>query len=158
MNLARLLNDLIDEISIVYPGRSIKIEAESETRGRWDSARLSQALGNLIGNAVQHGAVGTTVTLRLTGTADEVMIAVHNRGVSIPASDLDGIFNPLKARSSMVRETAAKGPTGSLGLGLYIAERIVSAHQGRIEVESNDAHGTTFTVTLPRGEVARVST
>jgi phosphoserine phosphatase RsbU/P len=57
----------------------------------------------------------------------------------------------MKAKQSP-REAAARGPTGSLGLGLYIAERIVSAHEGRIEVESSEARGTTVTVHLPRHE------
>ncbi|MBA3467844.1 MAG: HAMP domain-containing histidine kinase, partial [Gemmatimonadaceae bacterium] len=42
------------------------------------------------------------------------------------------------------------GPTGNLGLGLYIADRIVSAHKGKIEVDSSEERGTTFTVRLPR--------
>jgi signal transduction histidine kinase len=69
----------------------------------------------------------------------------------IPPQQLDGIFNPMKERRG-TRTAWAKGPTGSLGLGLYIAERIVSAHHGSIEVESSDASGTRFTVLLPRGE------
>ena len=68
----------------------------------------------------------------------------------IPPEQLDGLFNPLKARRAP-RTVAARGPTGSLGLGLYIAEQIVQAHGGRIEVESSEASGTTFTVCLPRG-------
>ena len=53
-------------------------------------------------------------------------------------------IRPLPSKS------APTGPTGSLGLGLYIAERIVSAHGGRIDVESSEEAGTTFTVRLPR--------
>jgi signal transduction histidine kinase len=49
-----------------------------------------------------------------------------------------------------IGESTASGPSGNLGLGLYIAERIVCAHQGSIEVSSSDAGGTTFTVHLPR--------
>jgi signal transduction histidine kinase len=44
---------------------------------------------------------------------------------------------------------APGGPTGSLGLGLYIAELIVTAHKGRIQVETSEAEGTTFTIHLP---------
>ena len=76
---------------------------------------------------------------------------MHNRGAVVPPEQLDGLFNPMSTRRSR-RQAAARGPTGSLGLGLYIAERIVSAHQGRITVESSEAHGTTFTLHLPRTE------
>jgi K+-sensing histidine kinase KdpD len=102
---------------------------------------------------VQHGADGTTVTVDVRGAAEEVTVAVHNRGAVIPSEQLDGIFNPMKARRAPTM-AAARGPTGSLGLGLYIAERIVHAHEGHIEVESSEARGTTFTVHLPRRETS----
>jgi len=151
MSLGKVVREITDEISAAYPGRAIQLDARVEQRGQWDAARLSQALGNLIGNAVEHGADGTTVTVEVRGDDAEVAIAVHNRGTVIPAEQLDGIFNPMKGRRSP-RSVPARGPTGSLGLGLYIAERIVSAHDGRIEVESTEARGTTFTVFLPRRE------
>ena len=56
------------------------------------------------------------------------------------------------------RDAAHRGPTASLGLGLYIAERIVDAHGGRVAVESSEARGTTFTVHLPRQEQPRART
>jgi signal transduction histidine kinase len=77
-----------------------------------------------------------------------VSIAVRNRGV-IAGERLDGIFNPLKG-STTPRTSSSSASTGNLGLGLYIAERIVVAHCGRIGVESSEAEGTTFTVHLPR--------
>jgi len=116
---------------------------------RHDCARISQVLANLMGNAVEHGSDRTAVRVVLSGDDREVTIAIHNRGPTIPPGRLDGIFNPMKARDAR-GSTAADGPSGSLGLGLYIAERIVHAHQGRIDVESSEERGTTFTVHLPR--------
>ena len=148
MNLGRVVHEVVDEVSAAHPGRMIRVEARGEARGRWDAARLGQAIANLIGNAVQHGADGTTVTVIVGGDEREVTVAVHNRGTVMPPEQLDGIFNPMRAPRTARK--SASGPTGSLGLGLYIAERIVSAHGGRVDVESGEAAGTTFTVHLPR--------
>ena len=137
-----------------------------------DAARLWQALTNLLVNAVQHGAPGGTVTVTIGGAAPAtpvdatdggstevvggvaddaepgVTIAVHNGGAHIAPAQLDGLFNPLQSRT--VRPVRAdRGPTSSLGLGLYIAERIVHAHGGQLAVASEVGAGTTFTVTLP---------
>lgn len=149
MSLGKVVRDAVDEICAADPARRFRVDTRGEQRGCWDGARLSQALSNLIGNAVQHGAPGTTVSVEVRGEAEQVSIAIHNRGGVIPPEQLDGIFNPMKTRQAPTR-ASARGPTGSLGLGLYIADQIVTAHAGTIEVESSEAHGTTFTVRLPR--------
>ena len=100
---------------------------------------------------MQHGRDGAPVTVEVRGENEkQVAVAVHNAGDVIPPDQLNGIFNPMKARQAP--RNADRGPTGSLGLGLYIAERIVDAHGGRIAVESSAERGTTFTVFLPRQE------
>lgn len=149
MSMGNLVHDVVEEISTAHPRCPIQIHNGGEHWGHWDHGRISQALGNLIGNAVKHGPEGSTVTVAVGGDDGQVAIAVHNGGVPIPPDQLDGIFNPMKVRTSP-RNERARGPTGSLGLGLYIAEQIVSAHDGRIEVESSEASGTTFTLYLPR--------
>ena len=150
-NLIRVVRDAVDEILAAHPECRIQVDTRGEEWGEWDRARIGQAFTNLIANAVQHGSAGATVTVEVRGDDEQVDVLVHNHGVAIPRAQLDGIFNPMKQRESPRRESA-RGPTGSLGLGLYIAERIVSAHHGRIEVESSEAAGTTFTVSLPRRE------
>lgn len=149
VSLGKIVHDVVDEIAAAHPRRAFRVDTRGSQRGHGDAARLSQALSNRIGNAVQHGADGTTVTVTLRGEDDRVAILVHNRGAVIPSDQRDGIFNPMKARQSPQR-AAAKGTLGSLGLGLYIAERIIDAHGGHIEVESTEEGGTTFTVDLPR--------
>ena len=151
MNLGKVVCDMIDEITAAHPERKVQINARAEQIGEWDAARISQALTNLIGNAVEHGSPGTTVTVELRGDEENVAIAIHNRGPVISADQLNGIFNPMKVRATPEKPIAS-GPTGNLGLGLYIAERIVHAHRGWIEVESIKGRGTTFTVHLPRRE------
>lgn len=152
-NLGRVVRDVVDEIVAANPGCRVQVDTRGDEMGEWDQERLSQALSNLIGNAVQHGAEGTTVTVELLGEQDRVAIVIHNRGLAIPSDRLDGIFNPMKERDPN-QTSSGNSPTSSLGLGLYIAERIVSAHDGSIEVASTDASGTTFTVYLPRHEKA----
>ena len=98
---------------------------------------------------MEHGSAGAAVTVAVAGEADEVTVAIRNAGKVIEQQQLDGLFNPMKSRKSPHTATSG-GPTGNLGLGLYIAERIVDAHHGRIEVESSPEAGTTFTVRLPR--------
>ena len=86
---------------------------------------------------------------QFTRFGKEIAIAVHNDGAVIPADRLNGIFNPMKGKEP-AGKGAATGSSANLGLGLYIAERIVNAHKGRIDVQSARERGTTFTVHLPR--------
>ena len=149
MNMGKVVHDVVEEICAAHPSRTIRIDARGEQDGEWDAARISQALTNLVVNALEHGSDGSLITVETHGEREEVTIAVHNHGPKIPSGRLNGIFNPMKPREAG-DEAAAGGPQGNLGLGLYIADRIVSAHQGRIEVESTEEHGTTFIVHLPR--------
>jgi signal transduction histidine kinase len=149
MNMGKAVHDVVDEMSAAHPDRDIDVDARGELEGEWDCARISQALTNLVGNALEHGSPGTVVTVEAEGDEDEVAIAVHNHGPVIPSGQLNGIFNPMKPHDN-AHQAAAGGPSGNLGLGLYIADRIVNAHNGRIEVASSEEDGTTFTVHLPR--------
>ena len=149
MNLGKVAHDVVDEIAASHPDRAIKVDARGALQGEWDCPRISQVLTNLIGNALEHGSGATHVTVDVHGDDKEVTIAIHNQGAAIPADQLKGIFNPMK-RTETTGNAGVDGSSGNLGLGLYIAERIVHAHKGRIEVESTEEHGTTFTVHLPR--------
>jgi signal transduction histidine kinase len=149
MSMARAVHDVVDEMAAAHPDRTLQVDTRGAQRGEWDCARITQALTNLVGNALEHGSPGTAVRVDVQGDDDQTTVAVRNRGPVIPAERLNGIFNPMKPRDAR-GSAAAGGSAGHLGLGLYIAERIVHAHHGRIEVESSEERGTTFTVHLPR--------
>jgi len=147
MNMGKLVHDVVSEVLAAHPERTIRVNARGALKGEWDCERMTQVLTNLVGNAIEHGSQGTPVAVDVLGSDDEVTIAVHNRGVAISEDQLDGIFSAMKRRAGTSRST---GSSANLGLGLYIADQIVRAHKGRIQVESSEEKGTTFTVHLPR--------
>lgn len=143
-NVAR---ETVEEIATHHPDREVHFEASGDLGGRWDAKRVSQALSNLLGNAVQHGAAGASIQVNARGETDEVIIAVRNRGVVIAREDWRKIFDPFRRIAAV--ETGAT-ESGSMGLGLYIAQQIAIAHGGRIEVSSSEGGGTVFELHLPR--------
>jgi signal transduction histidine kinase len=84
----------------------------------------------------------------MSSTEQEISVMVNNKGPVIAPNMLGSVFDPLvrlaiKENANDVRET-------SLGIGMFIAREIVTAHNGTITVESNESDGTTFQMTVPR--------
>ena len=144
VDLAAIGRNVVDELAIAHPDRTVRSEPVGDTTGDWDQVRIEQALSNLVGNALQHGAPATPVSLRVEGGADGVSLVLHNGG-AIPADLLPDVFAPFKRAAA--RST---GASASLGLGLYITSQIIRAHGGTIDVTSSPEAGTTFTLWLPR--------
>lgn len=126
----------------------VRLDAPERVRVRADPARLRQALGNVVSNAVRHTPPGGSVAVTVRTEADQVVFAVSDSGRGIAAEHLPYVFD----RS--YRVDAAGGPTAEpgRGLGLAIARRLVEAQQGRIEIASAVGKGTTVTIRLPRGD------
>jgi signal transduction histidine kinase len=148
MNLAEVCLNVVDELRTSHPERIIDFDRINREEVFGDDDRLAQVLSNLIGNALQYGARHEPITVRMSSTGEDVTVAVNNKGPVIPDDKLGTVFDPmvrLAVTSNLddVRET-------SLGIGMFIAREIVSAHSGTITVASNDTDGTTFQVTLPR--------
>lgn len=146
VDLETIVRNVVAEISTAEPDSELQVTATGDLRGNWDAARISQVIANLVGNAVQHGTPGATVSVSAQGEKEDIVLRVHNSGPPIPAEDRRGLFGPFKR----LKTKTAAGESNSLGLGLYIAERIVIAHCGTIDVRSSDAAGTLFSVRLPR--------
>ncbi|HVE83156.1 MAG TPA: MEDS domain-containing protein, partial [Myxococcales bacterium] len=146
VDLHAVAEEVRAEVEAAHPGRQIQVRAEGDLRGRWDRARLAQALSNLISNAVQHGQPDAPVVVSLDGgSPHSVRAEVQNQGV-IPPELLPEIFKPFRGA-----EQPRSGASPGLGLGLYITEQVVRAHRGDIAVASSVGAGTLFTVWLPRG-------
>jgi signal transduction histidine kinase len=113
-----------------------------------DPARFNHVLDNLLMNALKYSQ--DDIQVRVTRGDSNATIAISDRGIGIPASELGTIFSRF-GRASNARR---KGISGS-GVGLYVSRKIVDTHGGSIAVQSSEGEGSTFTVTLPLS--ARVS-
>jgi two-component system, sporulation sensor kinase E len=106
-----------------------------------DATQMQQVLVNLIKNAMQAMTKGGTLTLQTGENDDGVWVSVGDTGGGIPQEQINRIFEPFYT-------TKKKGS----GLGLMIVQRIVRAHNGRIELESHVGRGTIFRIWLPLHE------
>lgn len=147
IELAEVVKRVADELETAYPDSAIALEIEGDTAGNWDPDRVAEVLSNLIGNAIQYGD-GGAVGVQLNGVEDEARVAITNGGPPIPAGLMPTLFDPYRRGA-----TSDPGRSQSVGLGLYISREIARAHGGQIEVRSDAAHGTTFTLRLPRMEI-----
>jgi PAS domain S-box-containing protein len=106
-----------------------------------DETQMQQVLVNLVKNAMQAMTKGGALQLQTGETPDSVWVSVADTGGGIPEEQISRIFEPFYT-------TKKKGT----GLGLMIVQRIVRAHEGRIELESHVGRGTTFRIWLPLHE------
>jgi PAS domain S-box-containing protein len=142
------LNEVVEKtLELLRPeienrGIALKIKlARNLTATPVDATQLQQVLVNLVKNAAQAMTTGGTLTLQTGENADGVWVSVTDTGGGIPQEQINRIFEPFYT-------TKKKGS----GLGLMIVQRIVRAHNGRIELESHVGRGTTFRIWLPLHE------
>jgi signal transduction histidine kinase len=149
MNMTTVAEQIVDEVRVVHPHRTIQLSTSGGLVGEWDKARIGQIFSNLLNNAMQYGSHNAPVRVGLKGDPGVVTLTVGNDGVPIPADKIKMIFDPL-IRGATHQDTV---PTsGNLGLGLYITKEVVLAHGGTIEVTSSEMEGTIFTARLPRSQ------
>jgi len=122
-------------------GCQLELDLQS-VRGRWDAFRLERVLINLLSNAIKY-ARGTTIRIGLEARSDAARLIIQDNGPGIAAEDREAIFRRFETANS------DRGKRETLGLGLYIARRIVEAHGGQLTVESEVGKGATFIAILP---------
>ncbi len=136
----------IEDASAAHPQSQFVLESSGELIGSFDHPRLQQVFTNLLNNAAQYGARNEPVIIRATGRQDTICIEVINQGPPIAPDALPTLFSSFVQLSQQPDDAR---PRTSLGLGLYIAREICSAHNGTLNVRSDDS-GTVFTSCIPR--------
>src|SRR5471032_1277473 len=138
----------IDDASAVHPDCMFKLEVCGELEFSFDTARMQQVFSNLLNNAAQFNTGDQPVTISANSEPEIVTVKIKNFGKVIPQESLKVIFNPLV--QLLVENDQNGRPSTSMGLGLFIAREITTAHGGTIAVTSSEIAGTVFTVRIPR--------
>jgi heavy metal sensor kinase len=145
LRLDLLIKDLCNLFQVLAEQKKIELSIGEieEVTIVGDKIRLQQLFTNLIDNAIKYTSEGS-IRVSVEKNEEVVLVKICDTGVGIPKEEQEKIFK----RFYRVDKSRSK-ETGGVGLGLSIAEWIVHAHQGRIEVDSKLNKGSTFTVYLP---------
>jgi signal transduction histidine kinase len=136
-----LARDLVGAYASLVPGRRLLLHNPPQRiMVCADPLRIEQVMRNLLSNAIKYSSEGD-IDVRLCAQGPHAVIEVQDRGIGIPDTEIEQIFLPFRRRS-------LNAPPG-VGLGLSVVRRIVHAHGGTIEVESEEGAGSTFRVRLP---------
>lgn len=123
----------------------LELELPEHPLPAWaDRERVAEVLENLLSNAIKYSPAGGPVRLSVRAAGESVTLKVADQGIGIAAGDMDRLFRPFSRVRS--RQTAEIDGTG---LGLYICERIMKAHGGRLWAESEPGKGSSFSASLP---------
>jgi signal transduction histidine kinase len=143
VNLSDLIHDLLErsEDQFQSSGSSYHVHEKRRAIGNWDPVKIEQLLINLITNAMKYG-LGKPVDISIDVLDHKARLEVRDQGVGIAEKDFRRIFQRFERALTL-------SEPGGLGLGLYISQQIVAAHQGKIWVESKVGQGSTFIVELP---------
>ncbi len=155
VDIASVLADVVERVGQAAADRRIELEIALPDRSdgtyltvEADRRQLGSAVFNLVDNAIKYSDEGSTITIRATRMGEMAEIEVADRGMGIPARDLERIFERFyrvdRARSRL---------TGGTGLGLAIVRHVAQNHGGQVRVRSREGEGSAFTLSLPLAPV-----
>ena len=143
MDMAALLQEVCQLHREMVPGAHIaEGVAPAAMPMVGDAKLLFQVFSNLLSNAIKYSPDGGVIAVDAALAADEVVVAVADRGIGIPAADLDRLFERYHRGSNV------SGIVGT-GVGLYLVKMVVDMHGGVVEVASEEGDGASFTIRLP---------
>lgn len=145
-DLVTLLRELLTEHGEAV-GSTLQIDLlATELISVIDRERISQVILNLLSNAHKYSPAGTPIAVKLERQDQQAVITVSDHGVGIPPEKLAHIFERFYRVPEIDVQT---GSSSGVGLGLYIAQKIIERHGGDLHVTSNPGQGSTFTIYLP---------
>ena len=143
MDMAALLREVCQLHREMVPGAEIAERLSGAAMPMIGDAKLLyQLFSNLLSNAVKYSPGGGAIEVEAEVRADEIVVVVADRGIGIPANDLERLFERYHRGGNV------SGIVGT-GVGLYLVKMVADLHRGRVEVTSAEGAGSRFTVHLP---------
>ena len=146
-DMEEIVNSVIDSYKEEIKRRKIKIELKAPAvlpRTMLDAEKIKLVVQNLIDNTIKYSPEGSKIIITLKSAASNIEFAIQDFGIGIPQDQQGKIFTKF-----FRGDNAEKVNTVGSGLGLFLAQNIIEAHEGKIWFESEENKGTTFHFTLP---------
>jgi K+-sensing histidine kinase KdpD len=143
-NLISLINEVIEQNKsiLTIKDKEILFNFNEDINYPLDSFLIKRVLNNLISNAIFYGKNTKNIIINLEKKCKNITISISDEGDGIKEKDINNIFKKYYT-------CAKKYSNIGVGLGLYIANKIVLAHNGKIVAKNNKDKGATFTIVLP---------
>lgn len=145
----QLIYSIVERIRPAMEEKNIELSVScpDHVLAHIDPERIQQVLLNVLDNAKKHTPSGSRISIKVSESKQNIITIISDEGEGIPKEDLPYIFERLyRVEKSRSRKS------GGTGLGLAIAKEIVESHGGTMEAKSKLGIGSSFTITLPRGE------
>lgn len=143
LNLKELLKSCIENAKHVFPSFEFVNDLDGEVMVNGNAERLEQVVMNLINNAVKYSPTSRTVIIKASQNDNHVRVYVTDFGIGLTDKQQERIFERF------YRVEDKKYMSSGLGMGLYISKEIINHHSGKIGVQSELGHGSTFYFDLP---------
>jgi signal transduction histidine kinase len=144
VELRAICDEVVRAMQVTYPDRTFELEPGLELAASVDPMRIRQVLTNLLNNAMTYGDPRRPVLLAIHRVTGGFEMTISNEGAPIPEHIIPTLFQPFRRGPG----TGSAQQRGHMGLGLYIVQQIVQAHEGGISVESTPRR-TRFTIFIP---------
>lgn len=144
MNILQFVADIVEEHRDAAPDHELVLQITGKTSGFWgDQGVLRLVIDNLLSNAVKFSPEGGRIDVHLLGEAKTVTLSIKDFGMGIPSQDQCYLFQSFRRASNA-------NYIPGIGLGLSIAKACITLHEGTLDIESQEGHGTTVFFQLPK--------
>ncbi len=134
----------LQEMAKIHNLRLVYDAPKSHKKLFIDEAKVRQVIMNFIDNAIYYSRAGGRIDVSLAYEGDQAILRVHDEGIGVPAAEQEKLFGKFYRASNARKQR----PDGT-GVGLFLAKKVISSHDGAIIFESKEGEGSTFGFTLP---------